>query len=619
MAKTDSSIGQMFFERVRAHPEVAAFRVRRGDVFVDVPLREAGRRVDAIAAGLLTAPGGLGRRACVGIVAPTSMEWILLDLATLALDAVVAPIYPTLLAAEIGYILMDSAVEIVVVENKAQLDKLRSLAQGFSFFDKSHPASALKARHFVVLDAAGIPPADDWESLADLEARGRARLEETRAEREERRRTTLRESAATHTYTSGTTGPPKGVVQTHHNWLSMCEATTDLEFFTEQTRATGAFLFLPLAHAFGRLIEFAALYHGGPLVMSSVETLADDLTKSRPGLVPAAPRVYEKIYARMAAGVAAQPPARQKLFAWALGVGRAVIPYRQQRKPLPLALLAQHKLADRLVFAKLRSRLGLDRVEALLSGSAPLAPVVHEFFVALGLMLYEGYGLTETCPVLTANRPGKWRLGTVGSPIRDVQLKIAADGEILAKGPNITSGYLNRPDANAEAFDDEGWFHTGDIGEIDPDGMLRITDRKKDLLKTSGGKYVAPQKIEGLLKSKPLILEAVVIGDNRKYCTALLMLDDDGWKHWADSRGRRMDPRDPELLAQLQKSIDEVNRDLASFESVKYFRVLDAPLTVEAGLLTASFKVKRKEVSKRFAALIEEMYQPGAGTKADAA
>lgn len=618
-ASTDQNLGQMFFDRARKYPSASAFRVRRGDVFVDLSFRETAARVESIAAGLLTIPGGLDRRACVAILAPTSMDWILVDLAALSLDAIVTPIYPTLLAAEIGYILIDSAVEVLVVENKAQLEKARSLSSGFTFFDKAYPASALKVRHFVVIDPAGIPPASDWESLADLEARGRARLEDTRAEREERIRTTLRESTASHCYTSGTTGPPKGVIQSHHNWLSMIEATLDLNMFTDQVRKTGVFLFLPLAHAFGRLIEFAAHYHAGPLVMSTIETLADDLAKSRPGLVPAAPRVYEKIYARLTAGVAAQPPVRQKLFAWALGVGRAAIPYRQQKRPLPLALKVQFELADRLVYSKLRRRLGLDRTETLLSGSAPLAPVVHEFFMALGLLLTEGYGLTETTPVLTANTPDKWRIGTVGAPIRGVQLKIAADGEILAKGPNVTKGYLNRPDADRDAFDDEGWFHTGDIGEIDPDGMLRITDRKKDLLKTSGGKYVAPQKIEGLLKSKPLILEAVVIGDNRKYCTALLMLDDDGWKQWADKHGRKMDPRDPELMAFLQKSIDEVNRDLASFESIKYFRVLDAPLTVEAGLLTASFKVKRKEVNKRFADLIEEMYAPTSGGKAEAA
>jgi long-chain acyl-CoA synthetase len=604
----DTSLGQMFFDRARTHASVTAFRVRRGAGFVDVTYRDAASRVEAIAAGLLTAPGGLARRACVGIVAPTSMEWVLVDVATFSLDCIVAPPYPTLLAAEVGYILMDSRVEVLVVENKKQLDKVKSIQGGFTFFDKSYPGSALKVRHFVVLDPTGLEKSPEWESLDELEARGRARLEETRTDREERARTTTKDSIATISYTSGTTGPPKGVIQTHGNWLALIDVSGDLKLFTENTRKSGAFLFLPLAHSFGRLIELAAIYNGGPVIISGIDTLADDLAKSRPGLLPAAPRVYEKIYARITAAVQAAPPHRQRLFQWALSVGKATIPYRSQKKPMPLLLRAQARLADRLVMSKIRARLGLDRIESMLSGSAPLAPAVHEFFVAFGMMLYEGYGLTETCPALTANRPDRWKIGTVGPLLRNVQIKLAPDGEILAKGPNVTPGYWNRDDANAEAFDSDGWFHTGDIGELDGDGFLRITDRKKDLLKTSGGKYVAPVKIEGLLKSKPMILEAVVIGDSKKYCCALLMLDEDGWEQWCTRRGKKMDPRDPELLAELQKSIDEVNRDLASFESIKYFRVLDAPLTVEAGLLTASFKVKRKEVNKRFAHLIDEMY-----------
>lgn len=605
----DTSLGQMFFDRARAHAGTTAFRVRRGDRYVDVPFSEAARRVEAVAAGLLTVPGGLPRRGSVGIVAATRMEWAVIDMAALALDAMVVPIYPTLLGPEVGYILVDAAVEVVFVEDRIQLGKVRAAALGFSFFDNTYVTGALSVRHHVVIDPSGLDAASDWESLAALELRGRALLEVTAGERAERLRTAQRESVATVSYTSGTTGPPKGVLLTHHNWLSTLEVSSDLDLFTEDTRKTGAILFLPLAHAFGRLIELAAFFHGGPLVFSSLETLRGDLLKARPGLLPAAPRVYEKIYARVMSAVAGAPPHRQRLFAWALSVGRATIPYCQQRKPLPIGLRAQHALAERLVFEKLRARLGLDRVETMLSGSAPLAPVVHEFFMAVGLMLYEGYGLTETSPALTANIPRSWRPGTVGAPLRNVQIKIAPDGEILAKGPNVTQGYLNRPDADAEAFDADGWFHTGDVGELDADGMLRITDRKKDLLKTSGGKYVAPQKIEGLLKSKPLILEAVVVGDRRRYCTALLMLDEEGWRQWALARTKGMDPRDPELLAMLQASVDEVNRDLASFESIKRFRVLDDPLTVESGSLTASFKVKRTEVNARFAHLIDEMYR----------
>ncbi|OGQ13281.1 MAG: long-chain fatty acid--CoA ligase, partial [Deltaproteobacteria bacterium RBG_16_71_12] len=444
-----------------------------------------------------------------------------------------------------------------------------------------------------------------------LEARGRAKLEETAAERARRLAGITRDTVATYCYTSGTTGAPKGVIQTHGNWLSILEATPELGLFTEASRAHGSFLFLPLAHSFGRLVELSCAYNGGPAVLSGVATLAEDLHKSRPGIFPAAPRVYEKIYGRVMAGVASAPPSRQRLFNWAISVGRASIPYRRRGKRLPLLLALQHRLAERLVYSKLRARLGFDRLESAATGSAPLAPAIHEFFLAVGVMLIEGYGLTETCPILTANRLDRWKLQTVGTPVRNVVIKIAADGEILAKGPNITQGYLNRPDANADAFDAEGWFHTGDIGEFDGEGNLRITDRKKDLLKTSGGKYIAPIKIEGMLKAMPMVNEAVVIGDSRNYCTALLVLDEDGVRAWAARTGNPPDHKHPALLAALHKSLDEVNRELASFESIKYFRVVEVPFSVDNGLLTASFKVKRKEVAKRFADLIEEMYAPG--------
>jgi long-chain acyl-CoA synthetase len=611
----DTSLGAMFFDRAKKLGAVTAFKVKRnGNHYSEVSFAESARRTEAIAAGILSIEGGIARRASIGLVASTSMEWVLVDMAVMSLDVLMVPIYPTLLAAEIGYILIDSGCEIVFVEDKEQLEKCRSILNGFTFFDKQYAKSALKVRRFVVIDPKGVEPASDWESLDALEARGRQKLDDTKQEREERLRGAKREDIATYGYTSGTTGPPKGVIQTHDNWLSLLEVSADMGLFTEAVRKTGAFLFLPLAHSFGRLIEFAAFFHGGPVIISAIPTLAEDLAKSRPGLVPAAPRVFEKIYARITAAVATANPRRQKLFQWAIETGKATIPYRQKNRPLPLALRVKHKLADRLVLSKIRERLGLDRCETMLSGSAPLAPVVQDFFWAIGVNLFEGYGLTETCPALTANRPSKWKLQTVGTPLRNVEIKIAPDGEILARGPNVTRGYLNRDDANAESFVD-GWFHTGDIGEFDSDGFLRITDRKKDLLKTSGGKYVAPQKIEGLLKSKPMIAEAVVIGDNLKFCTALLLLDDDGLKSWADRTGNPPDRKHPALIAALQKSIDEVNRDLASFESIKYFRVVDEPFTVENGLLTGSFKVKRKEVNKRFKALIDDMYSSGAKEK----
>lgn len=617
-AEHDQSLGGMFLARARTHPEVAAFRVKRNGEYQPLSYRDAGRRVEAIAAGLLSIPGGLPARTALSILGETGLEWILVDYAAMSVDALVVPIYPSLLPAEVGFICHDAKVEVVVVDDGKQLDKVRASKGGFSFLDKSY--GALPLRHFVVINPTGVALAADWESLADLEARGAAKLEESKGERAARLAAITHETIATIAYTSGTTGAPKGVIQTHGNWLAILEVTAELGLFTEASRNNGSILFLPLAHSFGRLVELCCAYNGGPAVLSGIATLAEDLQKSRPGIFPAAPRVYEKIYGRVMAGVATAPPSRQRLFSWAISVGKQSIPYRRRGRRLPLLLALQHRLAERLVFSKLRARLGFDRLESAATGSAPLAPAIHEFFLAIGVTLVEGYGLTETCPILTANRPDRWKLGTVGAPVKNVVLKIADDGEILAKGPNITRGYHNRPDANADAFDAEGWFHTGDIGEFDGEGNLRITDRKKDLLKTSGGKYIAPIKIEGMLKAMPMVNEAVVIGDNRKFCTALLALDEDGLKAWAQRTGNSPDHKHPALVAALQKSLDEVNRELASFESIKYFRVVDVPFTVESGLITASFKVKRKEVNKRFAELIEEMYgAPGEGAHSRAA
>lgn len=610
---SDISLPQMFFDRAAAAGRAPALRVRRGGGYVDVSFAAYADRVEDIAAGLIDLGVEAGR--AVGIFAGTRQEWLCVDFAVLAIGGISVPIYASLLGNEAGFIHVDAALDVVVVEGKAQLDKVRGFRDGFTFLDKKYDAASIPLRKIVVIDGHGIAPADDWVSLADVEERGRATRVTHEAERRRRTAAQKRSDVASYCYTSGTTGAPKGVIQTHDNWLTILDVTGDTGIFTIGTRTTGVFLFLPLAHAFGRLIGFGAVYFQGVAVLAGIETLLDDLTASRPGFVPSAPRMYEKMFAKLMSTVAGAPPRRQKIFAWAIETGKKTIPYRQQKKALPPTLKAQHLIADRLVLSKLRARLGLDRAEAMLTGSAPIAPVVQEFFYAIGVILVEAYGLTETTPGISANTPDAWKLGTVGRPLSCVTLKIAEDGEICVKGKNITRGYLNRDDATAEAFDQDGWFHTGDIGELDGDGYLKITDRKKDLLKTSGGKYVAPQKIEGLLKSRPLIAEAVVIGDNRKYCTALLVIDDEGLQAWAKQSGNPADVNSTATQRYLQEQIDAINKDLSSFESIKYFRVVPEAFTIDNGMLTASFKVKRKAVGKRWETLIESMYASSSSSK----
>jgi len=601
------TLAEMIFHRAHASLDAVAFRRRQGDAFVDVRWKDVLPRLEAIGAGLLTAMP-LEHQAAITIIGNTSLEWVLCDFAAQLIGLRTVPIYASLLPEEVGYMHVDTGAVLAIAENGEQVRKLRVMRQGFRFFDQDYAADRVGVRRIVVIDPTGLDPADDWESLASLEARGAAQLESTRADRDARRAKLQRDQTATYTYTSGTTGPPKAVVQTHGNMLAMLESIETLGLFNEQVRSGGLFLFLPLAHSFGRLIELGAPFFASPLVLSTVPTLVEDLGLAKPGFFPSAPRVYEKMKAKIENAVAGAPAIRQRLFHMAMATGKETIPYRAEGKALPTLLSLRYAIADKVVLSKLRARLGLDGTGLLLSGSAPLPIAVHDFFLSMGLPLMEAYGLTETCPGLTANVPGHFQVGSVGQAFPGVTIRIADDGEILAKGPNITAGYLNRDDATSEAFDADGWFHTGDLGAMDAGGFVKITGSKKDLIKTSGGKYVAPAKIEGRLKTHPIIQEAVVVGDNRNYCVALVAIDPEEHGEWSRQRGIPAEPAGDAVMQAVQAHIDEVNQGLASFESIKYFRLLPGPMTVDNGLLTASLKVKRKVVEQRYAALTEAMY-----------
>ena len=602
------TVASMIAHRIASSGSRPAIRRKKGDVWVDVTWHELGERMKRIAAGVVSAMD-IEDRAAITIMGKPSYDWIACDFACLSAGLRTVPVYSTLLPEEAGYLHTDTEAVLAIVANAEALEKVRELRKGFTFFDEEYAAERVKLKHIVVMDPTGIEPADDWESLADLEARGAEKLGELEEELERRAAVPKRDDVCTYTYTSGTTGPPKGVIQTNGNMLSMLESVDQIGIF-EGTgiRDGGLFLFLPLAHSFGRLIELASPFFDSPTIISGIPTLGDDLKETRPGFFPAAPRVYEKMVAKIQTAVAGAPPARQKLFHWALNTGKQTVPYRSHGKPLPFFLSLKLSIADKLVLSKLRARLGFDRTEILLSGSAPLSVPVHEFFIACNLTLLEAYGLTETCPGLTSNRPDDFRLGTVGQAFPGVDIELAEDGEILAKGGNITSGYLNRPEATEEAFDDEGWFHTGDLGSMDDEGFVKITGRKKELMKTSGGKYIAPAKLEERVKRLPMIQECITIADYRNYATALVSVDPEELEEWAKQTGNPNDPQSDTVRAAVQKHIDQVNESLASYETIKYFRIIPM-LTVEGGLLTASLKVKRGPVEERYADLIEEMYQ----------
>ena len=606
MASRVNTLAELLHDRAAANPSDVAVRSKVGGSWTDRTWSELRDRADVIAAGILSAID-LDDNDVVGILGQTSEDWIACDFAALSIGLQTVPIYASLHSEEVGYAHVDTGVKLVIVDDADQLEKIRTMRKGFTFFDEDYSADRIQLQHIVVINPEGASEGDDWESLADLEARGSEKLEETRAELERRRAAATPQQTATYTYTSGTTGAPKAVIQTHANHLAMVDAVDQAGVLTDNMQEGGLFLFLPLAHSFGRLIQFSAPAHNMPLVISSVPTLADDLKETRPGFFPAAPRVYEKMKSKIETTVAGAPPIRQKLFKFALDTGRKTIPYRTKGKDLPPLLSLQYGLVDKVVLSKLRGLLGLDRADALLSGSAPLDKEVHTFFQALGLELYEAYGLTETCPGLTSNKPGEMKIGTVGKALPGVELRIADDREILAKGPNITQGYLNRPKDTAEAIDDDGWFHTGDEGRLDEEGFLHITGRKKELIKTSGGKYVAPAKIEGSLKLLPIIQEAVVIGDTKNYCTALISVDPEELEGWAKQKNIPAEQDHPEVKKAIDAHVDKVNEDLASFETIKYWSLVD-PLTVDNGLLTASLKVKRNVVTEKYSDTIEDMY-----------
>lgn len=610
----DKSLGSMLLRRIRESGSNPALRVKKSGRWTDISWSQLGDRMANIASGLLTSPGGLEERAAVAIIGNTSEDWVTVDFACLAIGIRTVPVYATLLPEEAGYLHVDTDSVITVVEDKAQLAKVREFRGGFKFYEDEYAADAIKVRHIVVMNPEGIEPADDWESLADLEARGAAKLAETADERK-KREAGERDQTATYTYTSGTTGPPKGVIQTNDNMLGMLESVDQINLFGREVREGGLHLFLPLAHSFGRLIELAGPYFDAPIIISGIPTLVDDLKETLPGFFPAAPRVYEKMKSKIETAVAGAPPMKKKLFHFAIDAGKATIPFRSKGQDVPFFVNLKYKIADKLVLSKLRAKLGFDRAHILLSGSAPLNVEVHEFFLACGLNLLEAYGLTETCPGLTGNLPTRFKLGTVGPAFPGVEIKIAEDGEILAKGKNITKGYLNRPEATAEAFDADGWFCTGDLGSMDSDGFVKITGRKKELMKTSGGKYIAPAKLEGRVKNLNIIQECISVADTRNYVTALVAIDPEELVDWAKQNNTEANDQSDSVKAAIQGHIDTVNGTLAKYETIKYFRVVP-PMTVEDGILTASLKVKRKVVLDRYADVIDDMYAAGQKPKA---
>lgn len=564
--------------------------------------REMADRVRDLALGLATLGVVAGDR--VALLAESRPDWLFADLAILSRGAVTVPIYPTLPEDQVAFILRDSGARVAIVSSAAQLAKVHAARRA------GLPIEALVVMEAGAVESAGEPAA---VSLADLAERGHRQIldgwgvgklyrDEMRAVRPD--------DLATIVYTSGTTGTPKGVALTHANFLGNVDGVL-------QVLALGpddvALSFLPLSHVFERTVSYIFLTSGVSMIFAeSHETVGRDLKQVRPTVMTGVPRAFEKLHARILGGGQDATGLRRRIFDMAVRTADARGRAMAEGRDLPAIGRGQAWLAERLVYGKIREAVG-GRLRFAVSGSAPLRPDVAAFFAGLGVPLLEGYGLTEAAPVLTVVREGEVRLGSVGRPLPNVELRVADDGEILARGPNIMAGYYNRPDDTAEVLRD-GWLHTGDIGHVDAQGSLHITDRKKDLIVTSGGKKFPPQPIEQRLRAHPLVAEAVVIGECRHFPSALLVPDlpavcrAAGVEVPTSTDAARAVLARPEVRAAFDQAIGDVNRDLARFEQIKRFTLIPREFTVEGGELSLTLKVRRKVVEERYREEIEAMY-----------
>ena len=601
----EPSLGAQFYARVALDPAREAFRApTSGGGWESWSWGRSAERVTELAAGFLSL--GMQPEDRVSIAMNTRLEWIFADLAVMCAGGATTTVYPSTNADDVAYIVHDSGSRYVVVEDAGQLAKVVADRSALPDVDK-----------VIILDTSQADLStrtDEWViTLEDLAGRGRALLAESPEAVHEAAHAVTPDRLATLIYTSGTTGRPKGVELTHGNWTYEGAAVAPLDLIS---RDDLHFLWLPLSHSFGKLLLAAQMQIGFTTAVDGrVDKIVDNLAAVQPTIMAGAPRIYEKVYARVVSMNSAEGGAKAKIFDWAIGVGKQVVQLRNEGKSVPALLAVQHRLADRLVYSKIKHRMG-GRIRHFISGSAALSQDVGSWFEACGLPILEGYGLTETSAGSMVNRPARNRVGTVGLPFPGTEVRIADDGEILIRGGGVMRGYHNLPDQTAEVLIGDGWLATGDIGEIDDDGAVRITDRKKDLIKTSGGKYIAPSLIEAKFKALcPILGNVIVHANNRNYATALVTLDPDVMAGFAEAEGITGGPdawsTDPKVVQTVRDAMAQLNAGLNRWETVKDVRILDHDLSVDEGELTPSLKIKRKVVETRYADVLQSMYPNG--------
>jgi long-chain acyl-CoA synthetase len=590
-----TTLVEVFEHVVQTHPRPDTLNYKHEGRWVSISSEEMLRRVRRIAAGLYSL--GVRRGDRVAILSESRPEWTLTDAACLFAGAIDVPIYPTLTPSQVRYILKDSGARVLVVQNEEKFLQVREAIAGCEaieqivFFDKT---------------SAGTPGI----SLAELETRGRA-LEQAEPELIDNIAHQIKpDELATIIYTSGTTGEPKGVMLTHANLVSnLIDSSSHLSFVHDDS----ALSVLPLSHVLERMAMYMYLYHGMATYFGeSLDTIGPNLREVRPTIFVGVPRIFEKIFARVKEKTAETGRLNVGILNWAVKVAKQHARLSTRHQGIPATLNLKRKIADKLIFSKLRNALG-GRIRLLVSGGAALPEELSLLYIGAGLPIVQGYGLTETSPVITAGIVDDNRVGTVGKPIRNVEVRIAADGEIETRGPNVMRGYYNKPAETAAVFTEDGWFKTGDIGTIDEEGFLRITDRKKELFKTSGGKYIAPQPIEQLIKGSSFVNQVVLIGNGRKFPAALIVPDWERVESYAQLKGIRAKThaelcKHPRVIDLFERQIAGLTTDLAQYERVKKVALLENELTIDGGELTPTLKVKRRVVDEKYHDLIDALY-----------
>ncbi|MCG3173101.1 MAG: Long-chain-fatty-acid--CoA ligase FadD15 [Myxococcota bacterium] len=603
------TIGDMLETRAGKTPAAVAYKYKSEGVWKDLTWKDVWERSREIAAGLIALGAERGDRAA--ILCSTRYEWSVADNAIVMAGMGMVTIYPSSTPDDCWWILFDSGARFVFVENQAQLKKIKDILA------ISDPEKKItKLRNIIVVDNSGGGGLDIAINFSDLAAKGKEWLSQNTSGLNQRLRETTKDDIACIIYTSGTTGRPKGVVLTHQAFSWGCpRALKSLGIQDGETHL----LFLPLAHSFAKMLSAVCIEAGITTAFAeSIEKAVDNAGEIHPDFMASVPRIFEKVHTKVVSDVQAAGGLKLSIFNWALETGKQVSGLRQQGREPGGFLAWKYGIAHKLVFSKLHNRFG-GRIRFFISGGAPLSPELARFFHAAGLLILEGYGLTETNSISTVNRLQRYKFGTIGLPHDGVEIKIAEeDGEILQRAPCNLREYFNNPAATKDAIDADGWFHTGDIGVMDKDGFIKITDRKKDIIVTAGGKKIAPQNIENQLKMSPYISQVVLHGDKRKFIVALITLDADVMKKWAAENGvsfSKMEElaNNDKVRHLIQGEVDKVNKSLASFESIKKFSILPRDLTIDDGELTPSLKVKRNVVSARYKDLLDGMYAGGSG------